>query len=245
MISLNHFGNKYPVHLGIKEILIIVFFIGTCSETRNPILKDNAEFNSGTIKIFQSVQNDKNGFPKFENEIKDKLLSKDNKYVIVYYSNSKPAKSFNLILLSPEEIELDKPFRIILKNTGNGLDAGIDIASSMRFGGVSSDWKRSSDSGTAIAQLVVITFPVVLGVFTGATIGIIKSIPEFGNQIAKVFDSDKERVYSYTLYHYDDQERLSSYSIFLPAEKNFLTTKITFSYKANSKIPFKSKIERI
>ncbi|MCE9499738.1 MAG: hypothetical protein K8R21_04460 [Leptospira sp.] len=125
------------------------------------------------------------------------------------------------------------------------MDAGIDIASSMRFGGVSSDWKRSSDSGTAIAQLVVITFPVVLGVFTGATIGIIKSIPEFGNQIAKVFDSDKERVYSYTLYDYDDQERLSSYSIFLPAEKNFLTAKITFSYKANSKIPFKSKIEKI
>jgi len=208
--------------------LFLLFIFSECSSS-----PDIPESGSEKIEIYESSRFDKFGLVVFSDKLKDKKESKDGKYVIVYSENDKPVKSFQVLTSFGAEINLAKPFQVILRWTGSGFEAGVGAVGGLRIG-----TSCNSSDCSAVAAIILVS-PVIIGTFVGFVIGVIDSIPTAAKEIAKIFDRDKEIIFSYSIYEYDDKNRLKSYSIFAPGQENRLVAKGEFFYKGNELYPSK------
>lgn len=219
-------------------ILFLIFFTGCAAErinlsTHRP--PEDLELKTKVIML-KNIDYDDFGRPIFNNVLEKRPAELGEQYTLLYQVNNKPVKSFDIAITGQEKIDAKNTIKVLYKWTGKGFGVGVNISMKILESAVGAG---SAPIGVIAGVLIIV--PPVAGGVAGFIVGLAKTTPESAQVIKGLILEKKETLISYTIYEYDEKERLKGMKMYSPSELPAELVKTEFFYKDDT-TPYKAEV---
>jgi len=232
-----------PVHvrvfqeIAMRKIILLFISIGIFSGGCAPKTADlNAPGSPGgaapAVVLAKNVRYDRHGLPKFGPVLPERPSDPGEQYTVVYYSNNKPVKSYEISVAGERRPDIIKPFEVLFQWTG----AGFMVGASMVWGAgpVQFSYDAKTDMLYTTATLAPVVVMATGGFIVGVVAGMLSAAEELRYAVLRPYDV----VLSATLYEYDQNNRLKRLRMFLPDERTEVV-RTEYFYEDSEVVPVK------
>jgi len=205
-------------------------------------VKPAAEYASApgrSTLLVEKIDYDGHGRPLFNDVLKKRPFHAYDRFTIVQFSGGRPVVSYDITIVGEEQIDLKKPVSVIYEWTGKGFEVGFQITGHFLGGEIHASGRD------AVAYLMIMTAPIIIGGVTGFVIGIAESIPDTAAELRKVIVNKREKVTAYTNYEYDEEGRIRSMNLYPPGEYTEELVRTRFMYAGKVRDPYKTEITSV
>ncbi len=184
-----------------------------------------------TTKFYTQLTFDQFGRPLYLKPVATRPTQANALFYLVDEINHQPQRAFQIAIIRHDTASLLPPLNIIFEWTATGMVIGLDLISQVEI------------SGDQPEQfLVIMTIPVIISV-GGLVAGVIASIPEFANQLQRIFLTHQEILISYSTYQYDQLSRLVQIKTQSPsADGTAVSVSTRFFYTGEVPTPIKAEV---
>lgn len=187
--------------------------------------------------LVHQIEFDPKGLPVFFNRLGERPSRTGEYFTIVQLMNGKPATSFDVIVVGLES-DFTRPFKVVYEWTGKGFRGGAQ--GTLVFADVASHTGRGGGRDEAVATLVFIFAPLVVGTAGGFIIGVADGIKTTAEEVGKVIVGKREQVLTYTTYAYDVRDRLFLTRMYKADDSQQELVRTEYDYQGDSADPVKA-----
>jgi len=232
-------GNAFTAaHLFLLSFLLI---LNGCMTDRVQPVKEYPDVPKQGTFLVKKIEYDEHGRPLFREKIRMRPGGKGELFALVHTVNNRPVRSYDIAVV--EQQKSDKsPIEVIYEWTGKGYEAGM---SSGRYivGSVTVDARGGRGSGTIQIGGAIVTTVVLTA--AGFVVGLVASVPSAMQELRNVVVNARETVIGYTVYEYDEKNRIKFMKLFPPIEHAEALVKTEFFYEGGSEDPSKTEVTSI
>jgi hypothetical protein len=131
---------------------------------------------------------------------------------------------------------MKKPLAVLYEWTGKGFEGGLAISEGIFPAGVHASGQE------AVAFLAIKAAPVVIGGVTGIVFGLAASIPATAAELRHVVVNARETMIGYTVYEYDEKNRIKFMKLYPPIDRAPELVKTVFYYSDTGFDPIKTEV---
>jgi len=225
-------------HLFLLSFLLI---LNGCLTARVQPVKEYPDVPKQGTFLVKKIEYDEHGRPLFREKIRMRPGGKGELFALVHTVNNRPVRSYDIAVV--EQQKSDKsPIEVIYEWTGKGYEAGM---SSGRYivGSVTVDARGGRGSGTIQIGGAIVTTVVLTA--AGFVVGLVASVPSAMQELRNVVVNARETVIGYTVYEYDEKNRIKFMKLFPPIEHAEALVKTEFFYEGGSEDPSKTEVTSI
>jgi hypothetical protein len=225
-------------HLFLLSFLLI---LSGCMTDRVQPVKEYPDVPKQGTFLVKKIEYDAYGRPLFREKIRMRPGGKGDLFALVHTVNNRPVRSYDIAVV--EQQKSDKsPLEVIYAWTGRGYEAGM---SSGRYivGSVTVDARGGRGSGTIQIGGAIVTTVVLTA--TGFVVGLVASVPAAVEELRNVVVNARETVIGYTVYEYDEKNRIKFMKLFPPVEHAEALVKTEFFYEGESAAPYQAEVTSV
>jgi hypothetical protein len=218
------------MRVSVLHICCVLLVLSGCMTERVQPATEYPSVPRQSAFLVKKIQYDEHGRPLFPVVLRDRPGKAGDVFTIVHSVNNRPARSYDIVIVKERQADMSKPLAIVYEWTGKGFEAGFSISGHLLQRGVYSGRE-------ALTVLAVEAAPVVIGGVTGFVVGVVSSIPETATELRRVIVNARETVIGYTLYEYDEKDRMRYMKMYSPAEPDTVLVKTEFFYEGENRDP--------
>ena len=225
-------------HLFLLSFLLI---LSGCMTDRVQPVKEYPDVPKQGTFLVKKIEYDAYGRPLFREKIRMRPGGKGDLFALVHTVNNRPVRSYDIAVV--EQQKSDKsPIEVIYAWTGRGYEAGM---SSGRYivGSITVDARGGRGSGTIQIGGAIVTTVVLTA--TGFVVGLVASVPAAVEELRNVVVNARETVIGYTVYEYDEKNRIKFMKLFPPVEHAETLVKTEFFYEGGSAAPYQAEVTSV
>lgn len=185
-----------------------------------------------SVVVVRGTGYDSHGLPKFGPVLNARPQEPGDQYTVVYYSGTRPIKSYDIAVIRGTTPDAARPFRVLFEWTGRGFTVGA----AMTYG--TGPVELSYDARTNMIYTTASLAPVIVMTATGFVAGIVAGVVSAGEELAHATTGPRDVVMSVTCFEYDHAGRLSRLRMYLPDESTEVV-RTTYFYEGEKDVPVK------
>lgn len=217
----------------ILLVITIAFITGGCAPKTADLTAPGMSGGAApAVVLAKNVRYDLHGLPKFGPVLPERPSDPGEQYTIVYYSNNKPVKSYEISVAGERRPDVIKPFEVLFQWTG----AGFMVGASMVWG--AGPVQFSYDAKTDMFYTTATLAPIVVMAAGGFIVGVVAGMVSAGEELRYAMLRPYDVVMSATIYEYDQHSRLRRLRMFLPDERTEVV-RTEFFYEDSEVVPVK------
>lgn len=219
----------------------LLLVLSGCMTDRVQPVKEYPGVPKQSAFLVKKIDYDRYGRPLFHQRITRRPGSAGKQFTLVHAVDNRPVRSYDIALVEQKPNVL-RPLEVVYEWTGKGYEAGV---TSGRFfvSSLTVDVRGNRAAGTvqvggALATMVVFTA-------AGFVIGLVASVPATMQELRNVVVNARETVIGYTVYEYDEKNRIKFVKLFPPIEHAGAIVKTEFFYEGGSDDPSKTEVTSV
>lgn len=191
-----------------------------------------------TSFLVKKTDYDEHGRPLFHEALERRPVRAGEQFTFVQSLNNRPIRSYDIAVVE-QKPDMRRPLKVIYEWTGKGFATGLNVTghlSQVRFEG------SGKDAGLYLA---FVTAPIVIGGVTGFVVGIVSCLPDTATELKHLVVNARETVIGYTVYEYDEKERIRFMKLYPPDEHARELVRTEFFYSGEGEAPVRTEVTSV
>lgn len=190
--------------------------------------------------VVRALAYDAKGLPSVPEPLARRPAAAGERFSIVHLERGRPVESFDVAVVGGAP-DFREPFRVVYRWTRDGLEWGLrgsaNVLGALGESGPVFQKEDSRDAAfVAVVVLGVVAAPTAAGAVGGSVMGLADGARATAQELGKLLRGKRERLLTYTLYFYDDRDRLVLTRLYA-ADQGREVARTRFRYLADAASP--------